>query len=251
MNKYILFIVLPLLLLAACFAISCMPFTRTTIASTTKSTDLTQPASPQKAQPATYDEGIVVRVVDGHTITLQIDGKTRTIRYIGIDTAMVYTCSKPLAFCSQASREQNSKLVEGKLVRLEKDISDEDRFGNLLRYVWIGDVMVNAELVNNGYAQAIGMPPDIKYYDLLLEMQQQAKLAGKGLWGTDDYVVRAPVPGMFVGDRTSMKYHEWNCELVKNIYDQNRMFFSSVANAIARGYLPCKLCKPPDKLCTQ
>ena len=136
-------------------------------------------------------------------------------------------------------------------MRLEKDVSEKDRSGNLLRYVWVGDSMINAEMVRTGYAQSLGLPPDIKYYDLFLDLQQEAKLEGKGLWNTDDSTIRAPIPGMYVGDKMSKKYHLSSCELVNNIQDANRMFFSSVANALARGYTPCKLCKPPDKLCSQ
>jgi micrococcal nuclease len=240
-----------LLLLVAGIFISCAPTGSAMITVSTISKDITPSPVAQTPQSVAYEEGKVTGIIDGHTIEVDIEGTIRPVRYIGIDTVLMYTFDNSLDWYAQESYQMNSKLVAGKLVRLEKDISEKDKFGDLLRYVWIEDNMVNAELVRTGYAQALGLPPDIKYYDLFLDLQQEAKLEGKGLWNIDDFTVRTPIPGMYVGDKTSKKYHSASCALVNNIRDSNRIFFSSVANALARGYIPCKLCKPPDKLCGQ
>ena len=79
--------------------------------------------------------------------------------------------------------KRNRQLVEGKRVRLEKDVSETDRFGRLLRYVWVGDDMVNARIVEGGYAAVSTFPPDVRYQDLLLGLQRAAREAGRGLWG--------------------------------------------------------------------
>jgi micrococcal nuclease len=72
--------------------------------------------------------------------------------------------------------------VDGKTVELEKDVSETDDFGRLLRYVWVGQEMVNATLVREGYAVSSTYPPDVKYQDLLLSLQREARQAGRGLW---------------------------------------------------------------------
>jgi micrococcal nuclease len=70
------------------------------------------------------------------------------------------------------------------MVHIEKDVSDSDRFGRLLRYVCLEDgLMVNELLVLEGYAQASSYPPDVNYQDRSVAAQQQAGTAGRGLWG--------------------------------------------------------------------
>ena len=66
---------------------------------------------------------------------------------------------------------------------LEKDVSETDQFGRLLRYVWLESAMVNATLVEEGYAMASTYPPDVKYAGLFASLQAQARAAGRGLWG--------------------------------------------------------------------
>ena len=102
----------------------------------------------------TRQEVQVVEVVDGDTIKVSIDGQVCTVRYIGVDTPEAVEWMGPEA------RAANKELVEGKTVSLEKDISETDKYGRLLRYVWVGDLMVNAELVRLGYAQVSTYPPD-------------------------------------------------------------------------------------------
>ena len=73
----------------------------------------------------------------------------------------------------------NKKLVGGKVVWLEKDVSETDDYGRLLRYVWVGNLMVNAELVRLGCAQVSTYPPDVKYADLFRRLQREAREAGR------------------------------------------------------------------------
>ncbi len=101
------------------------------------------------------------------------------MRYIGIDAPEVYP--KLEAFGMEAW-QANRQLVEGKDVRLERDVSETDGYGRLLRYVYVDDILVNAELVKEGLAQAKAYPPDIKYQDYLEELEQQARLGGRGMW---------------------------------------------------------------------
>ena len=79
---------------------------------------------------------------------------------------------------------------------LEKDVSETDQYGRLLRYVWLHDTtgwtLVNLELVREGYAQVSTYPPDVKYVDLYLAAQQQAREQGLGLWGLRPPTTNAP-----------------------------------------------------------
>lgn len=122
----------------------------------------------------------VTRVIDGDTI--EIEGGER-VRYIGIDTPETVDPRKPVqCFGVEASRK-NKELVEGKEVRLEKDITDKDKYGRLLRYVWVGDTLINLELVEQGFAYSYSYPPDIKHQDDFVKAEREARDAKRGLWG--------------------------------------------------------------------
>ena len=84
----------------------------------------------------------------------------------------------------------NRTLVAGRRVRLETDVQQRDRHGRLLAYVWIGDSMVNAELVRRGYAQVMTIPPNVRHQALFLKLEREARVGGHGLWQHDD--VRRP-----------------------------------------------------------
>ncbi len=145
---------------------------------------VTRTASPQRTAAVTSAvasvEAEVTYVFDGDTIAVRIAGQEARVRYIGIDAPESTYEHDP--FGPEATAK-NKELVAGKRVRLEKDVSETDRYGRLLRYVYVGDVMVNAELVRLGYAQASSFPPDVRYQALLARMQREARAAGRGLWG--------------------------------------------------------------------
>ncbi len=61
------------------------------------------------------------------------------------------------------------------------DVGARDRYGRLLAYVWVDDVMVNAELVRRGYAQVMTVPPNVRYQQLFIDLQRGAREAGRGL----------------------------------------------------------------------
>jgi micrococcal nuclease len=119
---------------------------------------------------------MVTQIIDGDTII--IEGGYH-VRYIGIDTPEIYP--KTEAFGIEA-QEANRRLVEGKQVRLERDFSERDRYGRLLRYVYVDDIFVNAELVRQGLAEVKAYPPDIKYQDYLEEMEAEARNEERGMW---------------------------------------------------------------------
>ncbi len=118
----------------------------------------------------------VVRVIDGDTIVVKGD---RHVRYIGIDTPEVRPVPEP--FGPQAT-EYNEKLLRRGSVRLEKDESETDRFGRLLRYVYADGILVEAELVREGYARAVRYPPDLRSAVCLEALEEEARQAGRGMW---------------------------------------------------------------------
>jgi len=118
----------------------------------------------------------VTQVIDGDTIIVEGDYR---VRYIGIDAPEIYP---QLEAYGTEAWQANRRLVEGKEVRLEQDVSETDRYGRLLRYVYVNDVFVNVELVRQGLAKAKAYPPDIKYQNYLERMETESRLAGRGMW---------------------------------------------------------------------
>ena len=126
----------------------------------------------------------MVDVVDGDTIKVAVGGRVYRLRYIGIDTPETKHPRIGRECYGAEAATANSKLVAGKVVELEKDVSETDRYGRLLRYVWLGDVLVNERLVRDGYAVSSTYPPDVKYQERFLAAQRSARDAGAGLWGS-------------------------------------------------------------------
>lgn len=123
----------------------------------------------------------VAQAIDGDTIELE-DG--RRVRYIGIDTPeTVHPKKKVQCFGPEASA-RNHELVDGKAVRLVKDIEDTDRYGRLLRYVYLEDgTFVNQLLVREGFAHSYVWPPNIAYTQEFRVAHVQAQSTRAGLWG--------------------------------------------------------------------
>jgi micrococcal nuclease len=115
----------------------------------------------------------VVQVIDGDTIII---AGGYHVRYIGIDAP-----EKGEKYYLE-SMQLNKDLIKGKRVRLEKDISEKDKYGRLLRYVYVDNTFVNAEIVRLGYAYARAYPPDIKYQPYLEAMETEAKQTKTGIW---------------------------------------------------------------------
>lgn len=123
----------------------------------------------------------VAEVVDGDTIRL-VDG--RTLRYIGIDTPETKHPTVEQECFGQEAAAKNKELVEGKVVELEKDVNETDKYGRLLRYVWLDGQLVNEVLVAEGYAVARSYPPDVARQEQLRLAEAKAMTDNKGLWST-------------------------------------------------------------------
>ncbi len=149
-------------------------------------------ASPTASQATVAEEEThaltarVVNVVDGDTIDVELKGRVYRVRYIGIDAP---ERGEPLY---EEATQANADLVAGRSVSLEADVREEDRFGRLLRYVHVGEIMVNEELVRRGLATAIMVPPDVAHAEEFSALEEMAREAGFGIWGDEASLV--PVP---------------------------------------------------------
>ena len=122
---------------------------------------------------------LVTRVIDGDTI--EIEGGKK-VRYIGVNTPETVDPRKPVECFGKEASEENARLVGGKRVRLKKDVSQTDKYGRLLRFVYVGDLMINDYLVRQGFAYADTVPPDVAYASEFRKAQQDARAHTRGLW---------------------------------------------------------------------
>ena len=131
-------------------------------------------------QPSQEGWAVVQRVIDGDTVVLT--GGER-VRYIGVDTPELHHPRKPVEFYGREAKEFNRRLVEGRKVRLEFAVHRSARYGRLLAYVYLEDgTFVNGELLRQGYAQLLTIPPNVKHADRFVPLQKEAREAGRGLW---------------------------------------------------------------------
>ena len=122
----------------------------------------------------------VLSITDGDTFRAAVGGISEPVRLIGIDAREVGDC------LSQAATDYLAALISGRSVRLVSDLSDRDQFDRLLRYVMVGGVFVNAELVRQGLATAVRYPPDTFMAPILEAAQAEAQAAGLGIWGREE-----------------------------------------------------------------
>lgn len=129
----------------------------------------------------TRETVLVVKVIDGDTIAIT-GGKK--VRYIGINTPETVDPRRGVQCFGKEASQKNKELVEGKQVQLEKDVSETDKFGRLLRYIYVDNLFVNDYLVRNGYAYVSSYPPDVKYQEQFAKAQSWARENNQGLWAS-------------------------------------------------------------------
>lgn len=140
-----------------------------------------KPASATAVLPAGVDVE-VRRVVDGDTI--EVIGGER-VRFIGVDTPETVAPDRPVGcFGKEASRFTASIIPPGTPVRLVGDVEQRDRYGRLLAYVYrqADGLFVNAELLRQGYAQLLTIPPNVAHTDEFTAIARQAREGAQGLW---------------------------------------------------------------------
>lgn len=171
---------------------------------------------------------IVTYVVDGDTIDL--DNGDR-VRFSGINTPETGECYY------EEAKKALANLVLGQEVSLEKDLTDEGKYGRKLRYVYYEGESVNEYLVREGYAKVYDKYNEsTKRYPELKEVEAEAIGLKKGLWSCVD-----PKEGcLYVASKNSKIYHEPYCKWAKKIKAENMICFHSVDEL--EGYEPAKSC---------
>lgn len=135
----------------------------------------------------------VTKVIDGDTIKVDIDGEIYKVRFIGINCPEI---GENEEFLGKEAKEFTKEKLHGREIFLQKDVSETDEYGRLLRYVWlekpkdlnnpskdeIRDSSINGILVREGFAKTNYYPPDTSYTKFLKEIEKQAKKGNLSMW---------------------------------------------------------------------
>jgi len=208
--------------------------------------------------------GTVERVIDGDTIQVRLGDRIETVRYIGVNTPETVHPARGIEPYGLAASAFNRCLVEGRQVRLELDAEPRDHYGRLLAYVYTDSLFVNAELIWQGYAQVMTVPPNVRHAGEFVSLQRQARLTDRGLWGIEaagegqgggfasqvagtadvsthrDVLIPDDTVIVYI-TRTGTKYHRAGCHHLKH-----SRIPVTLAEARERGYSACSVCKPPE-----
>lgn len=198
----------------------------------------------------------VTEVIDGDTFRARLaGGREERVRLTGVDTP---ESTKEVEPYGKEAAAYIEKRLSGRTVHLELDVGERDKYGRLLAYVWLSPPqsasqaearakMYNAELLLAGMAQVMTVPPNVKYADLFVKLQREAREAGKGLWAAaapSSGTGATAAPAKYIGNANSKKFHRPDCEWAAKIAPKNRVEFATREAAIAAGYAPCKVCRP-------
>lgn len=219
----------------------------------------------------------VLRVVDGDTIVIKLDGAQTKVRLIGVDTPETVHPQKPVeAYGKEASRFTEN-LLRGEQVYMEYEPGANrlDKYGRLLAYVYRAPdgLFVNLEIIRQGYGHAYTKYP-FQYMDLFRDAERKARESQKGLWRVDPgkgkaidlkaLPLKEATPGIQLKEsRPPQPAAQGQSQTITAIYHGNqksRIFhrpgcryydcanctaiFNSKEEAIRAGYRPCGVCKP-------
>ncbi|BAU28996.1 micrococcal nuclease [Aneurinibacillus soli] len=201
-TKTIPLIALLSLSLAACSSQPAQPKEQTgtqqaptpAVQSSTATTAANQPTAqqttptPQKSVKTNRIPATVVSVTDGDTLKVKMNGKEETIRLLLVDTPETKHPSKPVQPFGPEASSFAHQTLDGKSIEVEIDVSERDKYGRLLAYIWIDGKMFNERLLEKGLARvAYVYPPNIKYVDQFREIQKKAQKTGVGIWSIENY----------------------------------------------------------------
>ena len=155
-------------------------------------------------EPGGYEQAVVSRVVDGDTIGVRITGRVEgpgagraevggsyDVRLLGIDTPESVKPGSPVECFGKEASAALAALLGDREVRLVDDVEETDGYDRLLRYVYLGDEMANARLVVNGYAFAYTYPPNVRWSEVFVQLEREAREEDRGLWSPETCTGRA------------------------------------------------------------
>ncbi|TCS95712.1 thermonuclease family protein [Hazenella coriacea] len=200
----------------------------------------------------------VIEVIDGDTIKVEIEGRKESVRFLLIDTPETnHPKLGEQPFGQEAKRFVKEMLPKGTKITYEKDVSDRDKYGRLLGYIYVGDQSVQEALLERGLARvAYIYEPNVKYVDEYRAIQKQAQKKGVGIWSIEDYAqkdgfhpevmaephvkqnkekqsgIESNDPeskhlGPFVASKNSEVYHKIECKEAEQIKPENRIYFET------------------------
>ena len=136
------------------------------------------------------EEYQVVQVIDGDTVRVDTGEK---IRFLGIDTPELHSQDKTERCLAWWAKQKTAELIGGRRVYVYKDVKDIDKYGRLLRFIFLRKTdtndlkkSVNYRLVRDGYARVLTIPPDVRHASLFLEAQVKARQEKLGLWSMQE-----------------------------------------------------------------
>lgn len=199
-----------------------------------------------------YEKAYVDRVVDGDTAEVTINGNQYKLRFIGVDTPETVHPSKPVEYFGKEASDFTKEKLEDKEIYLEKDVSDTDRYGRKLRYIWlekpddkenptfeeIKEKNFNAILLDQGYGKLSTFPPDVKYVEEFKEIEKEARKNKKGLWSENEE--KSIKQEKIKGNKNSKIYHTPDGKYYDKISEKNTIYFNSEKEAIENGYRKSK-----------
>lgn len=141
------------------------------------------PGTGSSAEPESVVSAEVLRVVDGDTIEVDLDGREEDVRLIGVDTPETVKPGEPVQCFGPQASEFAKSVLEDETVRLEFDRELRDVYDRLLAYVFVEDRFVNAELIEGGFARTLEIEPNTSRAAQLARLEAAAGAAGRGLWG--------------------------------------------------------------------
>ena len=192
----------------------------------------------------------VLRIIDGDTVEINHDGQAVSVRLIGVDTPETVHPSRPVEAYGREASSFTKNLLLGESIYLRFDTENQDRYGRLLAYLYRAPdgLFVNLEVARQGYGHAYTQFP-FKHMELFRHYENQARTAGKGLWGDAARIVEPQVnerpsntgqiEAIVYVTRTGKKYHLDGCRYLKS----RRSIRLSEAKRL---YQVCRVCKPPQ-----
>ncbi len=161
--------------------------TQSPVTTTTSTVNLSVQTSPTQSvdEASGSSTFAVVKIVDGDTIKVNNRGVTETVRLIGIDTPETVDPRKPVQCFGKEASNTTSNLLKSRIVLLEADASqgDKDKYGRLLRYVFLSDgTNINETLIREGYAYEYTYNLPYKYQAVFKSAQVYARENKRGLW---------------------------------------------------------------------
>lgn len=179
----------------------------------------------------TGEMATVVGVIDGDTVELE-DG--RRVRLIGIDTP------ERGDLYSDSATNLTTRLCLNKRIRMEFDSDKIDRYGRTLAFLWDDTLLVNREIIQQGWAWCYFFQGNLRHSRDLLLAQREAMDNQLGLWRE----VPASDENRYRASFVSYRFHRPDCKGMDRVDPDLEVVYESKLSAFYDGYSPCGMCNP-------